>query len=335
MYCKATNIVNKTVQYLNKSHSILKERDIFDRFKINKIESMSRITNTGEKIDYEVITYNIDGESEPLWLEKAEYEESIRYPLYIRDTIFFLLAIHAKKYYSENLFKLDNFPFNEEEIEILTLAGNFFIWDVFFLYERLGSHVDVPNMKLFNSNECYELHYMVNLPRFSISEYLPSFKITSLTSEIVLAVIEPKEMVGTESKNPLVDYVTPYTLRLTFEDGIDKGNLNEERMSLLFSALDGKVVSTDTNLRDLYFNAHQYLRIANIKEEKLVSITVEKHGETIRYLGGLYSGFSISTSRTEGTYPTLPFPNTRVSIGGQDVDLACTMSEIETALGLN
>ena len=335
MYCKATNIVNKTVQYLNKSHSILKERGIFDHFKINKIESMPHFTDTGEKIDYEVVTYNVDGESEPLWLEKAEYEESIRYPLYIRDTIFFLLAMHAKKYYSENLFKLDNLPFNKEEIEILTLAGNFFIWDVFFLYERLGRHVDVPNMKLFNSSECYELHYMVNLPRFSISEYLPSFKITNISSEIVLAVIEPKEMAGAESENPLIDYSTPYRLNLTFGEGKDKDNLNEERLDRLFTALDGRVVSIDTNLRDLYFNAHQYLRIVNIKEEKLVSITVESRGETTRYLGGLYSGFSMSTSRTEGIYPTLPFPNTRVSIGGQDIALACSMSEIETALSLN
>lgn len=335
MHCKATNIVNKTVQYLNKSHSILKKCGIFDRFKIEKIESMPHFTNTGEKIDYEVVTYNIDGESEPLWLEKAEYEESIRYPLYIRDTIFFLLALHAKKYYSENLFKLDNFPFNKEEIEILTLAGNFFIWDVFFLYERLGSHVDVPNMILFNSNECYELYYMVNLPRFSISEYLPSFKITSLTSEIVLAVIEPKEMAGAESENPLIDYSTPYLLNLTFGEGKDKDNLNEERLDRLFIALNDKIVSIDTNLRDLYFNASQYLRIANIKEEKLVSITVEEQGSTTRYLGGLYSGFSMNTAKIDSREYTTPFPITDVTIGGQKVTLACSMSEIETALGLN
>lgn len=335
MYCKTTNLVNKTSQYLDKSLSILKEHGIFDRFKIDTIEYKTHVNDDGEKIDYTIVIYNVDGEHERLWLENKEYEECGKYLPYIRDTIFFLLAMDAKKFYSKNLFKLDNFSFNEKEIEILTLAGYFFLLDIFFLLEGSVNHVDIPNMKLFSRNECYELGYMINLPRFSISDYLPSFKITSLSSEVGLSVIEPKEMAGTESKNPLVDYTTPYTLRLTFEDGIDKGNLNEERMSLLFSALDGKVVSTDTNLRDLYFNAHQYLRIANIKEEKLVSITVEKHGETTRYLGGLYSGFSMSTSRTEGTYPTLPFPNTRVSIGGQDVDLACSMSEIETALGLN
>ena len=335
MYCKTTNLVNKTSQYLDKSLSILKEHSIFDRFKIDTIEYKTHVNDDGEKIDYTIVIYSVDDEHESLWLENKEYKECGKYSPYNRDTIFFLLAMDAKKFYSKNLFKLDNFSFNEKEIEILTLAGYFFLLDIFFLHEGSVNHVDIPNMKLFSRNECYELGYMINLPRFSISDYLPSFKITSLSSEVGLSVIEPKEMVGTESKNPLVDYATPYALRLTFEDGIDKGNLNEERMSLLFSALDGKVVSTDTNLRDLYFNAHQYLRIANIKEEKLVSITVEKHGETTRYLGGLYSGFSISTSRTEGAYPTLPFPNTRVSIGGQDVDIACSMSEIEIALGLN
>lgn len=335
MYCKTSNLVNKTSQYLDKSLSILKEHGIFDRFKIDTTEYKTHVNDDGEKIDYTIVIYNVDGEHERLWLENKEYEECGKYSPYIRDTIFFLLAMDAKKFYSKNLFKLDNFSFNEKEIEILTLAGYFFLLDIFFLHKGSDNHVGIPNMKLFSRNECYELSYMINLPRFSIGEYLPSFKIISYSSGVALMAIEPKEMVGVESNDPLVDYPNPYILHLSFGEGIDEDNLNEERMGLLFRALEGKVVTVDTNLRDLYFNAHQYLRIANIKEEKLVSITVEKRGETTRYLGGLYSGFSISTSRTEGTYPTLPFPNTRVSIGGQDVDLACSMSEIETALGLN
>jgi len=332
MHCKVTNTVNKTVQYLNKSHSILKEHGIFDRFKIDKIESIPHFTDTGEKIDFEVITYYVDGESERLWLEKTEYEESIRYPADIRDTIFFLLAMHAKKYYSENLFKLDNFPFDEKEIEILTLTGSFFIWGVFFLSEGLGKHIELYSMQLFQENDCYTLGHLIRLPRFDIGGKLPSFEITNYPCEVILKVIEPKEMLKAESNNSLIDY---YTLNLTFGIGKDEEDINDERVNVLLTSLDGRVVSVDTNLRDLYFNANQYLRIVNIKEEKLVSITVESRGETTRYLGGLYSGFSMNTSRTEGTYPTLPFPNTRVSIGGQDIDLACSMAEIETALGLN
>lgn len=335
MYCKATNTANKTIQYLNKSHSILKEHGVFDLFKIEKIEDTTDYDDDGELNDYAVISYKSDDEYKSMWLRKEEYNEITRYPTDIKDTLFFLYAMHRNKYYPEDVFNPDNLPFNKEEMEILTLAGNFFIWNVFYTGEISSSHVNVPNMKLFSKSEHYELANMINLPVFDIGGEVPSFKITSLASEVVLAVIEPKEMVEKESKNPLVDYVTPYTLRLTFEDGIDKDNLNEERLGMLFSALEGKVVSPDTNLRDLYFNAHQYLRITNIKEEKLVSITVESRGDTTRYLGGLYSGFSMGTSRTEGIYPTLPFPNTRVSIGGQDVDLACSMSEIETALGLN
>lgn len=335
MYCKTTNLVNKTSQYLDKSLSILKEHGIFDRFKIDTTEYKTHVNDDGGKIDYTIVIYNVDGEHESLWLENKEYEECGKYSPYIRDTIFFLLAMDAKKFYSKNLFKLDNFSFNEKEIEILTLAEYFFLLDIFFLHEGSVNHVDIPNMKLFSRNECYELGYMVNLPRFSISDYLPSFKLTSLSSEVGLSVIEPKEMVGTESNNPLVDYATPYTLRLTFEDGIDKGNLNEERMSLLFSALDGKVVSTDTNMRDLYFNAHQYLRVANIKEEKLVSITVEDQRSTTRYLGGLYSGFFMNTTKLVSRENIIPFPLTDVTIGGQKVMIACSMSEIETALGLN
>lgn len=336
MYCKTSNIVNKTIHYLNKSRDILKEHGLFDRFEIKNIKTMPRHGDDGEVTDYEVVKYNVDNDISALWLSKDEYNESGRYPAVIRDTIFLLLVMHNNKYYPEYVLNPANLPFSKEEIEILTLAGNFFIWDAFFLFKDIESvtHVNIPNMKLFSRNECYELGHMINLPRFSIGDYSPSFKITSFSSEVTLMIIEPKEMVGVESNNPLVDYTHPYILHLTFGEEKDKDSLNEERLSLLFSALDGKVISIDTNLRDLYFNAHQYLRIANIKEEKLVSITVEKHGDTTRYLGGLYSGFSISTSRIEGTYPTLPFPNTRVSIGGQDVDLACSMSEIETALGL-
>lgn len=336
MYCKTSNIVNKTIQYLNKSRDILKEHGLFDRFEIKNIKTMPRHGDDGEVTDYEVVTYSVDNDISALWLDKDEYIESSRYPAVIRDTIFLLLVMHNNKYYPENTINPANLPFSKEEIEILTLAGNFFIWDAFFLFKDIESvaHIDIPNMKLFSRNECYELGHMVNLPRFSIGEYFPSFKITSFSSEVALMVIEPKEMVGVESNNPLVDYTHPYILHLTFGKEKDTDNLNEERLGRLFTALEGKVVSADMNLRDLYFNASQYLRIANIKEEKLVSITVEKHGETTRYLGGLYSGFSISTSRTEGTYPILPFPNTRVSIGGQDVDLACSMPEIETALGL-
>lgn len=337
MYCKTSNVINKTAQYLTKTRDILKEHGLLDRFKIENIKTMPHHSNNGEVTDYEVITYRIGDELGALWLDKDEYNESNRYSPDIKNALYLLLAIHTNKFYPENVLNPANIPFSKEEIEILTIAGNFFIWDAFYRYkgEELGEHVDIPNMKLFSRNECYELGHMISLPRFSISDYLPYFKITSYSSEAVLMIIEPKEMVGVESNNPLVDYENPYILSLTFGEGIDKDNLNEERMSLIFSALGGKVVSADTNLRDLYFNARQYLRIANIKEEKLVSITVESRGDTTRYLGGLYSGFSMGTSRTEGIYPTLPFPNTRVSIGGQDVDLACTMSEIETALGLN
>ena len=337
MYCKTSNIVNKTIQYLNKSRDILKEHGLIDRFEIKNIKTMPRHGDDGEVTDYEVVTYSVNNDISALWLDKDEYSESSRYPTDIRDTIFLLLVMHNSKYYPENALNPANLPFSKEEIEILTLAGNFFIWDAFFLFKDVESvtHVDIPNMKLFSRNECYELSHMINLPRFSIGDYLPSFKIVIFSSEVTLMVIEPKEMVGVESNNPLIDYTHPYILHLTFGEKEDKDSLNEERISLLFSALDGIVISTDTNLRDLYFNAHQYLRITNIKEEKLVSIIVESRGDTTRYLGGLYSGFSMNTSRTEGTYPTLPFPNTRVSIGGQDVDLACSMVEIETALGLN
>lgn len=335
MYCKATNTANKTVQYLTKAHSILKEHNVFDRFKIEKIEEMIDYDDDGELNDYAVISYKSDDEYKSMWLRKEEYNEITRYPTDTKDTIFFLYAMHRNKYYPEDKLNPVNLPFNKEELEILTLTGNFFIWNVFYTGEMSGSHVDVPNMKLFSKSEYYELANMINLPVFDIGGEAPSFKIHIVSSDVILSVIEPKIMVETESKDQLIDYLDSYMLKLTFGKEKDTDNLNEERLGRLFTALEGKVVSADTNLRDLYFNASQYLRIANIKEEKLVSITVEKHGETTRYLGGLYSGFSISTSRTEGTYPTLPFPNTRVSIGGQDVDLACPMSEIETALGLN
>lgn len=335
MYCKATNTANKTVQYLTKAHSILKEHNVFDRFKIEKIEEMIDYDDDGELNDYAVISYKSDDEYKSMWLRKEEYNEITRYPTDTKDTIFFLYAMHRNKYYPEDKLNPDNLPFNKEEMEILTLTGNFFIWNVFYTGEISGSHVDVPNMKLFSKSEYYELANMINLPVFDIGGEAPSFKIHIVSLDVILSVIEPKIMVETESKDQFIDYLDSYMLKLTFGKEKDTDNLNEERLGRLFTALEGKVVSADTNLRDLYFNAHQYLRITNIKEEKLASITVESRGDTTRYLGGLYSGFSMNTSRTEGTYPTLPFPNTRVSIGGQDVDLACSMSEIETALGLN
>lgn len=335
MYCKVANTANKSTQHLTKAHSILKEHGIFDRFKVEDIKIISHYSDNGEVTEYGMLDCNVDGEFERISINKEEYDRSIQYPEEIRDTIFFLLSIHAERHYPESPFNLINLSFNKEELEILTLAGNFFIWNVFYTGELLGRHVNVPNMKLFSKSERYELAHMIKLPIIDIGGELPSFKIHILSSDIVLSVIEPKEVVGMESEDPFFDYPSAYTLNLTFGEGKDKDNLNEERLDRLFTALEGRVVSADTNLRDLYFNANPYLRIANIKEEKLVSITVESRGETTRYLGGLYSGFSMSTSRTEGIYPTLPFPNTRVSIGGQDIALACSMSEIETALGLN
>ena len=335
MYCKATNTANKSIQYLTKAHSILKKHGIFDRFKIEDTRIMSRYDSNGEVIEYATVDYMVDGEFERICLDKEKYDKSTQYPVEIRDTIFFLLSIHAERHYPESPFNLFNLPFNKEELEILALAGNFFIWNVFYTGEISGKHVDVPNMKLFNSSERYKLANMISLPILDIGGELPSFKTHVISSDIVLSVIEPKEVVDTESEDLFVNYIDSYLLGLTFGKDEDKVNLNEERLGILFSSLEGKVVSADTNLRDLYFNADQYLRIANIKEEKLVSITVEEHGSTTRYLGGLYSGFSMNMSRTEGINLTLPFPNTRVSIGGQEVNLACTMAEIETALGLN
>ena len=348
MYCKATNVVNKMTQYLTVTHDILKERGIFDRFKIENTEVLTRPNENGKDEEKPVlISYFVDeSEHHPLWLDKEDFDIISRYPENIRDTIFFLLAMHVKKRvfnsedYLESPFNPHNLSFNEKEIEILTLAGSLFTLCFYYLSDRLdghielGKHIELYNMHVFKENDCYTLDHLIKMPQFDIGGKPLSFKITIPSSKIVLSVIEPKEMAEVENNNPYVDYSSVYMLNLTFGEEKDKDNLNEERMDLLFRALEGKVVTIDTNLRDLYFNAHQYLRIANIKEEKLVSITVEKHGKITRYLGGLYSGFSISTSRTEGTYPTLPFPNTRVSIGGQDVDLACSMSEIETALGL-
>ena len=335
MYCKVTNAANKSAQYFTKAHDILKEHGIFDRFKIKKTETLPRYKDTGEIIEYVTVDYAVDGEFERVCLSKEECDRSIQFPTEIKDTIFFLLSVHLEKHYPESPFNPTNLPFNKEELEILTLAGNFFIWNVFYTGEVLGRHVDVPNMMLFSKSEYYELAHMVSLPVFDIGGELPSFKIHILSSDIILSVIEPNEVADTENEDLFVNYLDSYLLGLTFGKEEDKDNLNEERLGVLFSSLEGKVVSIDTNLRDLYFNASQYLRIANIKEEKLVSITVESRGETTRYFGGLYSGFSMGTSSTEGIYPTLPFPNTRVSIGGQDIDLACSMSEIETALGLN
>lgn len=335
MYCKATNVENKTIQYLNKSHSILKEHNVFDLFKIEKIEYMIDYDDDGELNDYAVISYKSDDEYKSMWLRKEEYNEITRYPTDIKDTLFFLYTMHRNKYYPEDKLNPDNLPFNKEEMEILTLAGNFFIWDVFYTGEISGSHVNVPNMKLFSSSERYKLAHMITLPVFDIGGELPSFKIHIFSSDVMLSVIEPKIMVETESKDQLIDYLDSYMLKLTFGKEKDTDNLNEERLGRLFTALEGKVVSADTNLRDLYFNASQYLRIANIKEEKLVSITVEEQEYTTRYLGGLYSGFSMNTAKIDSREYTTPFPITDVTIGGQKVTLACSIPEIETALGLN
>lgn len=338
MYCKVTNTVNKIVQYLNKSLSILKEYNVFDLFKIKKIETMTDRNDDGELIDYVVIDYKSGDECKSMWIRKEEYNEIIQYPEDIKDTVFFLYAMHRNKYYSEDILNPDNLPFNEQEMEILTLTGNFFIWNVLYSQSEsieLGNHVNVPNMKLFSKSEYYELAHMVSLPVFDINGTLPSFKITNLYSGTILSVIEPKEIIGTESKEPFIDYVDAYMLKLTFGKEKDTDNLNEERLGRLFAALEGNVVSADTNLRDLYFKASRYLRITNIKEEKLVSITVEEQGSTTRYLGGLYSGFSMNTIKIDSREYTTPFPITDVTIGGQKVTLACSIGEIETALGLN
>ena len=101
MYCKTSNVINKTAQYLDKSLSILKEHSIFDRFKIDATEYKTHVNDDGEKIDYTIVIYSVDGEHERLWLENKEYEECGKYSPYIRDTIFFLLAMDAKKFYSK------------------------------------------------------------------------------------------------------------------------------------------------------------------------------------------------------------------------------------------
>ena len=335
MYCKATNTANKTAQYLTKAHSILKEHGIFDRFKIEDTRIMSHYSENGEEIEYVAVDYMVGDESERVCLNKEGYDKSIQHPVEIRDTIFFLLSVHAEKHYPESPFNLFNLPFNKKEMKVLALAGNFFIWNVFYISEISGKHVDVPNMKLFSKSEHYELAHVINLPILDIGGELPSFKIHTISSDIVLSVIEPKEVVDTESEDLFVNYLDSYLLGLTFGKEEDKDNLNEERLGILFSSLEGKVVSTDTNLRDLYFNASQYLRLANIKEEKLVSITVEEQEYTTRYLGGLYSGFSMNTAKIDSREYTTPFPITDVTIGGQKVTLACSIPEIETALGLN
>ena len=336
MYCKATNTANKMTQYLVKAHSILKEHGIFDRFKIVNEEITPHFSDNGEVTEYGVIEYAIGTETERVWINKEEYDKSTQHPIEIRDTIFFLLSMHCEKYYPESQLNPDNLSFSKEEMVILTLAGNFFIWSVYYTGEILGKHVDVPNMKLFNNSECYKLANMITLPVFDIGGELPSFKIISnLSSDVVLSVIEPKMMIEIESKNQLIDYLDSYMLKLTFGKEKDTDNLNEERLGRLFTALEGKVVSADTNLRDLYFNASQYLRFANIKEEKLVSITVEEQEYTTRYLGGLYSGFSMNSAKIDSREYTTPFPITDVTIGGQKVTLACSIPEIETALGLN
>lgn len=335
MYCKATNTANKMTQYLVKAHDILKEHSVFDLFKIEKIEEMTDYNDDGELNDYAVIGYKSDDEYKSMWLRKEEYDEITRYPTDTKDTLFFLYAMHRNKYYPEDKLNPDNLPFNKEEMEILTLTGNFFIWNVFYTGEISGNHVDVPNMKLFSKSEYYELANMINLPVFDIGGELPSFKIHIISSNVILSVIEPRIKVETESKDQLIDYLDSYMLKLTFGKEKDTDNLNEERLGRLFTALESKVVSADTNLRDLYFNASQYLRIANIKEEKLVSITVEEQEYTTRYLGGLYSGFSMNTVKIDSREYTTPFPITDVTIGGQKVTLACSIPEIETALGLN
>lgn len=325
MYCKVLDgIGNKTTQYLTKAHDILKDYGLLDRF---EFEGINNFTNP----DRVVINYRFDDEIVRCCVSEHSYKNIFNWSKELRNTLMFLYCMEDMMSIEESEIHPSKFPFNKKELDILTYAGSFATYDFCYSSEGLGKHVELPSMQLFSKNEHYNLSNLIRLPKFDIGGEPISFKVINYHSEVALRVIESEDTSEGQKDDP-TEY---YLLFLAFEKEEDAGNINEERLKALFSGLDGKVVSTDTNLRDLYFNARQYLRIANIKEEKLVSITVEKHGETIRYLGGLYSGFSISTSRTEGTYPTLPFPNTRVSIGGQDVDLACTMSEIEIALGLN
>ena len=317
-------IGNKTTQYLTKAHDILKDHGLLDRF---EFEGINNFTNP----DRAVINYRFDDELVRCCVSEHSCKIIFSWSKELRETLMFLFCMEDMMSIEESEIHPSKFPFSKKELDILTYAGSFATYDFCYSSEGLGRHIELPNMQLFSKNEHYVLSNLIRLPKFDIGGEPISFKIINYHPEVALRVIEPEDT-SEEQKDDPTEY---YLLFLTFEKEEDAGNINEERLKALFSALDGKVVSANTNLRDLYFNAHQYLRIANIKEEKLVSITVEKHGDTTRYLGGLYSGFSISTSRTEGTYPTLPFPNTRVSIGGQDVDLACSMLEIETALGLN
>lgn len=326
MYCKVLDgIGNKTTQYLTKAHDILKDHELLDRFKFDTVDNF---TNP----DRVVINYRFDGELVRCGIYEHNYKIIVNWPEELRNTLIFLFCMDFDISWEESEIHPSKFHFSKKELDILTYAGSFASYDFCYSSERLGRHVELPSMQLFSKNEHYNLSNLIRLPKFDIGGEPISFKVINYHSEVALRVIESEDTSEGQKGDP-TEY---YLLFLTFEkEEEDAGNINEERLKALFSAIDGKVISADTNLRDLYFNAHQYLRITNIKEEKLVSITVEKHGDTTRYLGGLYSGFSISTSRTERTYPTLPFPNTRVSIGGQDVDLACSMSEIETALGLN
>lgn len=99
MYCKATNTANKMTQYLTVTHDILKERGIFDRFKIENTEVLTRPNENGKDEEKPVlISYFVDeSEHHPLWLDKEGFDIISRYPENIRDTIFFLLAMHVKK----------------------------------------------------------------------------------------------------------------------------------------------------------------------------------------------------------------------------------------------
>lgn len=324
MYCKTFNgIGNKTLQYLTKAHDILKDYGIFNRFKIKDIVYRSSIHTT--------IEYKIDEETIVSSIFDVDYNGISIYPEELKNTLLFLFITEREMRYDYIVFNEIRLLFNEKEITILTLAATFALWDIYYSSEGIGKHVKLHSMELRSKSIDYELNYVLGLPRFNIGRNPISFKIINLGSEIVLHVIEPENIL----EEPNNDIANQYRLSLTFGKEEDKNDINDERTWSLLEALDGKIVSTDTNLRDLYFNAHRYLLIANIKEEKLVSITVNRHGTATRYLGGLYSGFSMSMSKTYSPYITIPFPITNVTIGGQDVSLACSMLEIETALDLN
>lgn len=325
MYCKTINGTgNKIFQYLTKAHDTLENYGMFNRFKITGIE-----TDSGN----DLVSFKCKFDEEATWvvLYGDHYKNIVNWPEEFKNIVIFLFSMQKEIFLRDGNTDTSKFPFNKEEIDILTLAGTFVTWDLNYTGEKLGKHIELFSSQLRSHSCDYELEYMLQLYRFNIGGEPISFKILSRYNEVTLRVIEPEHIL----KEKDGDMSDSYQLVFTFGEGEDKGNTDGERLHSLFSYLDGRTVSTDTNLRDLYFNADQYLRIANIKEEKLVSITTDIRGTTTRYLGGLYSGFSMSMSRTDGIFEMHPFPVTHVTIGGKDVSLACSIGEIETALGLN